>query len=174
MRRVGKVDYCAVSGAIVQCVCSIHIRNIINYCLPRLLWPNQVSRRCSVDNLTRFNKIAIQGTPQMAVVDKEAISLSRVYLSRPQVDVTFQRFRFLAPCQRLRAIVCVLSAHLRDDESSTCVCVRLREQFALFTNPPLAGAVSLSVQYWDRECNCCFVFISTKCNGLIFNTEYAT
>ena len=28
--------------------------------------------------LTRFNKIAIQGTPQMAV-DKEAISLSRVY-----------------------------------------------------------------------------------------------
>ena len=37
-------------------------------------------------------------------------------------------FRFLAPCQRLRAIVCVLSAHLRDDESSTCVCLRLREQ----------------------------------------------
>ena len=29
-------------------------------------------------HLTRFNKIAIQGTPQMAV-DKEAISLSRVY-----------------------------------------------------------------------------------------------
>ena len=28
--------------------------------------------------LTRFNKIAIQGTPQMAV-DKEANSLSRVY-----------------------------------------------------------------------------------------------
>ena len=28
--------------------------------------------------LTRFNKIAIQGAPQMAV-DKEAISLSRVY-----------------------------------------------------------------------------------------------
>ena len=28
--------------------------------------------------LTRFNKIAIQGTPQMAV-DKEAICLSRVY-----------------------------------------------------------------------------------------------
>ena len=28
----------------------------------------------------------------------------------------------------LRAIVCVLSAHLRDDESSTCVCLRLREQ----------------------------------------------
>ena len=27
-----------------------------------------------------FNKIAIQGTPQMAV-DKEAISLSRVYLN---------------------------------------------------------------------------------------------
>ena len=28
--------------------------------------------------LTRFNKIAIQGAPQM-VVDKEAISISRVY-----------------------------------------------------------------------------------------------
>ena len=47
---------------------------------------------------------------------------------RPHVDLTFERFRFLAPCQRLRAIVCVLSAHLRDDESSTCVCLRLREQ----------------------------------------------
>ena len=30
------------------------------------------------EDLTRFNKIAIQGAPQMAV-DKEAISLSRVY-----------------------------------------------------------------------------------------------
>ena len=30
------------------------------------------------NNLTRFNKIAIQGAPQMAV-DKEAISLYRVY-----------------------------------------------------------------------------------------------
>ena len=29
-------------------------------------------------DLTKFNKIAIQGAPQMAV-DKEAISLSRVY-----------------------------------------------------------------------------------------------
>ena len=38
------------------------------------------------------------------------------------------RFRFLAPCQRLRAIVCVLSAFLLGDESSTCVCLRLREQ----------------------------------------------
>ena len=46
--------------------------------------------------------------------------------------------------------------------------------FALFTNPPLAGAASLSVQYWARECNCCFFFISTKFNVLIFNTEYAT
>ena len=43
----------------------------------------------------------------------------------------FERFRFQAPCQRLRAIVCVLSAHLRDDESSTCVCLRLREQCLL-------------------------------------------
>ena len=31
-----------------------------------------------VSNLTRFNKIATQGAPQMAV-DKEANSLSRVY-----------------------------------------------------------------------------------------------
>ena len=52
----------------------------------------------------------------------------RQSLSRPQVDLTFERFHFLALCQRLRAIVCVLSAHLRDDESSTCVCLRLREQ----------------------------------------------
>ena len=50
------------------------------------------------------------------------------YLSRPQVDLTFERFRFLAPCQRLRAIVCVLSAHLRRVLKSTCVCLRLREQ----------------------------------------------
>ena len=48
------------------------------------------------------------------------------------------------------------------------------DPFALFTNPPLAGAASLSVQYWDRECNCRFFLISTKFNGLIFNTEYAT
>ena len=33
--------------------------------------------------------------------------------------------------------------------------------FALFTNPPLAGAASLSFQYWDRECNCWFFFIYT-------------
>ncbi len=46
--------------------------------------------------------------------------------------------------------------------------------FALFTNPPLAGAASLSFQHGDRECNCCLFFISTKFNGLIFNTEYAT
>ena len=51
-----------------------------------------------------------------------------VILYRSVVDPTFERFRFLAPCQRLRSIVCVLSAHLRDDESSTCVCLRLREQ----------------------------------------------
>ena len=49
-------------------------------------------------------------------------------LSRPQVDLTFERFRFLAPCQRLRAIVCVLSAHLRRVLKSTCMCLRLREQ----------------------------------------------
>ena len=49
-------------------------------------------------------------------------------LSRPQVNLTFQRFSFLAPCQRLRAIVCVLSAQLHGDESSTCLCLRLQEQ----------------------------------------------
>ena len=49
-------------------------------------------------------------------------------LSRPQVDLTFERIRFLAPCQRLRAIVCVLSAHLRRVLKSTCVCLRFREQ----------------------------------------------
>ena len=46
--------------------------------------------------------------------------------------------------------------------------------FALFTNPPLAGAVSLSFQYWGLEGNCWFFFISTKFNGFIFKTEYAT
>ena len=55
-----------------------------------------------------------------------------------------------------------------------CRLSRVYTLFALFTNPPLAGAASLSFQYWDRECNCCFFFISTKFNGLIFNTEYAT
>ena len=45
--------------------------------------------------------------------------------------------------------------------------------FALCTNPPLAVAAS-SFQYWDRECNCRFFFISTKFNGLIFNMEYAS
>ena len=40
----------------------------------------------------------------------------------------FERFRFLAPCQRLRAIVCVLSAHLRHVLKSTCVCLHLRKQ----------------------------------------------
>ena len=34
---------------------------------------------------------------------------------------------------------------------SLCVCNFV---FTLFTNPPLAGAASLSFQYWDRECNC--------------------
>ena len=40
--------------------------------LPKLWWP--------LWRFFFFNKIAIQGTPQMAV-DKEAISLSRVYLN---------------------------------------------------------------------------------------------
>ena len=37
-------------------------------------------------DLTRFNKIAIQGAPQMAV-DKEAISLSRVYSYYPKCNL---------------------------------------------------------------------------------------
>ena len=53
---------------------------------------------------------------------------NHLLLSQPQVDLTFERFRFLAPCQRLRAIVCVLSAHLRRVLKSTCVCLRFREQ----------------------------------------------
>ena len=36
-------------------------------------------------DLTRFNKIAIQGTPQMAV-DNEAICLSRVYSYYPKCN----------------------------------------------------------------------------------------
>ena len=41
--------------------------------------PNHGTLRLSNDDdLTRFNKIATQGAPQMAV-DKEANSLSRVY-----------------------------------------------------------------------------------------------
>ena len=35
-----------------------------------------------------------------------------VLLSRPQVDLSFLRFYFLAPCKRFRAIVCVLFALL--------------------------------------------------------------
>ena len=50
---------------------------------------------------------------------------------------------------------------------------QLGRQFALFMSLPLAGAASLSFQYWDRECNCWFFFISTKFNGLIFNMEHA-
>ena len=38
-----------------------------------------------IEDLTRFNKIAIQGTPQMAV-DKEAICLSRVYSYYPKCN----------------------------------------------------------------------------------------
>ena len=43
-------------------------------------WAAQASKKITelVRAFTRFNKIAIQGTPHMAV-DKEAISLSRVY-----------------------------------------------------------------------------------------------
>ena len=39
---------------------------------------NVCKNRLDLEDLTRFNKIATQGAPQMAV-DKEANSLSRVY-----------------------------------------------------------------------------------------------
>ena len=39
-------------------------------------------------DLTRFNKIAIQGAPQMAV-DKESISLSRVYSYYSKYNLPF-------------------------------------------------------------------------------------
>ena len=48
----------------------------------------QCSHTCACPgrfHLTRFNKIAIQGTPQMAV-DKEAICLSRVYSYYPKCN----------------------------------------------------------------------------------------
>ena len=44
--------------------------------------------------LTRFNKIAIQGIPQMAL-DKEAICLSRVYSY--YLTVTFPYFMYNPP-----------------------------------------------------------------------------
>ena len=51
-------------------------------------WCFVMFRQCYVSVtmfLTRFNKIAIQGTPQMAV-DKEAICLSRVYSYYPKCN----------------------------------------------------------------------------------------
>ena len=55
----------------------------------RLLAPRcwrKVENESSATNLTRFNKIAIQGALQMAV-DKEAISLSRVYSYYPKCNL---------------------------------------------------------------------------------------
>ena len=59
-----------------------------NYCI---FWPNTNSSNCLPDvmfDLKRFNKIAIQGAPQMAV-DKEAISLSRVYSYYSKCNLPF-------------------------------------------------------------------------------------
>ncbi len=51
-----------------------------------LLWAYTGEARMLKGNcLTRFNKITIQGTPQMAV-DKEAICLSRVYSYYPKCN----------------------------------------------------------------------------------------
>ncbi len=52
-----------------------HVVLVISYyCAPEFI----IEGIFSLQDLTRFNKIATQGAPQMAV-DKEANSLSRVY-----------------------------------------------------------------------------------------------
>ena len=84
--------------------------------------------RVSSDNTNSILRKRNQTQAHNSTKQNDKTLILLIILSRPQVDLTFERFRFLAPCQRLRAIVCVLSAHLRDDESSTCVCLRLREQ----------------------------------------------
>ena len=54
---------------------------LVYYCNHRVIDSVHLASRF----LTRFNKIAIQGTPQMAV-DKEAICLSRVYSYYPKCN----------------------------------------------------------------------------------------
>ena len=70
VKRAAQVFSNTVQAAMVTYICSGHL-------------PQEAAFVKNMDSLfailTRFNKIAIQGTPQMAV-DKEAISLSRVYL----------------------------------------------------------------------------------------------
>ena len=53
--------------------------------VPWAYYNSKAGLSVNMDILTRFNKIAIQGTPQMAV-DKEAICLSRVYSYYPKCN----------------------------------------------------------------------------------------
>ena len=65
---------------VVIFVIAVGLRTIFNsVTLYECIRNRLIEFACAID-LTRFNNIAIQGTPQMAV-DKEAISLSRVYLN---------------------------------------------------------------------------------------------
>ena len=78
--------------AIMYCGCDVRQNNLIHFGARRLprgargpwgFLPHSggascLHYRCDAHLLTRFNKIATQGAPQMAV-DKEANSLSRVY-----------------------------------------------------------------------------------------------
>ena len=58
------------------CACLYSIAVFIAICIHLLQLTQRLNSQGS--DLTRFNKIATQGAPQMAV-DKEANSLSRVY-----------------------------------------------------------------------------------------------
>ena len=49
-----------------------------NYVIALIVWLLRLTKKPVTDNLTGFNNIAIQGTPQMTA-HKEAISLSRVH-----------------------------------------------------------------------------------------------
>ena len=70
-------------------------------------------------NLFQLFPFSLSVDPPVLRVRTYISSVCFCSTGRPYVPA----FRFLAPCQRLRAIVCVLSALLRGDESSTCVCV---------------------------------------------------
>ena len=91
-RPVVDLDFSDITqhGYFMISACKGSVCQIIgkNNFVKTVLCANDLSGHVTIDDnideylasLTRFNKIAIQGTPQMAV-DKEAISLSRVYLN---------------------------------------------------------------------------------------------
>ena len=66
------MNYCGRNSSEIRCMSSAAGNQSIVPGLP------ESQQLCCEEDLTRFNKIAIQGAPQMAV-DKEAIRLSRVY-----------------------------------------------------------------------------------------------